>query len=235
MADRRENSVLFSLRELREIENERVKNEEETERSRLEAEAQAKRDEEQRRLMEEEARVRREREDRERAVREDALRLQETEKRAQIEAATRLEQTRIEAEAQARAAAKKFPTGAVVSGVIALVLISGGIVGYLIYNHNQELIRERTALEAKAEAEKQRIAAESKAELERQKKQLDELRAQLEKATDDKERNRIRAEIAAKSSGSHPSSSGKPKSDSGKSKSIDIDTKTNDPTGGLGF
>src|SRR5581483_749286 len=127
MAERRENSVLFSLRELRGIEEKRVKGEEEAEHARIEAKRRA-----------EEDRVRAEQESRERAAREDQLRLQEAERRAQIEAAAKLEQHRIEAEARARMDAKKFPVGAVVGGVLALVVVAGIVMAVLVHNHNEE-------------------------------------------------------------------------------------------------
>src|SRR5215475_12807014 len=170
MAERRENSVLFSLRELRGIEEERVKGEEEAERARIEAERRA-REEEIRRAKEaeeakrraEEERVRRDIEDKERVVREGELRLKESERRAQIEAAAKLEQARIEAEARARIEGKKFPTTQVVAGVIGLVLLAGGIMAYLVYNHNEELARTQAELTRKADEERKKLVAEDQA------------------------------------------------------------------------
>ena len=124
MAERRENSVLFSLNELRNIESDRVRGEEEAERARIEAERRAREDEirrakeaEEAKRRAEEDRVRRDIEEKERIVRENELRLKESERRAQIEAAAKLEQARIEAEARARIEGKKFPTTQVVAGV----------------------------------------------------------------------------------------------------------------------
>ena len=174
MAERRENSVLFSLNELRNIESDRVKGEEDAERARIEAERRA-REEEIRRAKEaeeakrraEEDRVRRDIEDKERIVRENELRLKESERRAQIEAAARLEQARIEAEARARIEGKKFPTMQVVAGVVALVVLAGGTMGYLVYNHNQELARTQAEAaqrldEAQKKAQAERLAEEKK-------------------------------------------------------------------------
>src|SRR5579864_7160734 len=160
MAERRENSVLFSLNELRNIEQDRVRSEEEAERQRIEAERRA-REEEIRRAKEaeeakrraEEDRVRKEIEDKERVHREGELRLKESERRAQIEAAAKLEQARIEAEARARIEGKKFPTTQVVGGIIALVLFAGSVMGYLVYNHNQELARAQAENQAKLDAQ----------------------------------------------------------------------------------
>src|SRR6266568_1780172 len=151
MAERRENSVLFSLNELRNIEQDRVRGEEEAEQARIEAERRA-REEEIRRAKEE--RVRRDIDDKERIVRESELRLKESERRAQIEAAARLEQARIEAEARARIEGKKFPTTQVVAGVVGLVVLAGSIMGYLVYNHSQELTRTQAELTRKADEER---------------------------------------------------------------------------------
>src|SRR5205085_1495635 len=91
----RDNSVLFSLKELRQIEEERVKQEEDAERARLEAERRAKdeaerlaRDEAERKVRDEQDRVSRAQAERERQIREEQMRL-EAEKR---ENAAKLEQ-----------------------------------------------------------------------------------------------------------------------------------------------
>ena len=82
-SDRAENSVLFSLKELRRIENERVKAEADARKARAEAERRAKaeaearaRDEESRRVREEEERRQRAENEREARLREDRLRLE---------------------------------------------------------------------------------------------------------------------------------------------------------------
>src|SRR5438552_7105193 len=166
MAERRENSVLFSLNELRNIEQDRVRGEEEAEQARIEAERRA-REEEIRRAKEaeeakrraEEDRIRRDIEDKERIVRESELRLKEAERRAQIEAAAKLEQARIEAEARARIEGKQFPTTQVVAGVIALVVLAGSIMGYLVHSHNEELARTQVELQQKADMERKKLQA----------------------------------------------------------------------------
>ncbi|HEX8950952.1 MAG TPA: hypothetical protein VF997_07615 [Polyangia bacterium] len=244
MAERRENSVLFSLNELRNIESDRVRGEEEAERARIEAERRA-REEEIRRAKEaeeakrraEEDRVRRDIEEKERIVREDGLRLKESERRAQIEAAAKLEQARIEAEARARIEGKKFPTTQVVAGVIGLVVLAGATMGYLVYNHNQELARTQAELTQKADQERKALMAEQAAQQAKLNKELDDLKGQLEKASSDAERAQIRAKMAqtaaakARPAPSHDSKSAK--AEGGKSKPAIKDT--NDPLGGLGL
>ena len=58
MAERRDNSVLFSLKELRQIEDERIRMEQEAERARIEQDLQAKADAERRAREEEERKIR---------------------------------------------------------------------------------------------------------------------------------------------------------------------------------
>jgi hypothetical protein len=242
MAERRENSVLFSLRELRNIEDERVKGEEEAEQARMEAERRAKeeairraKEEEERKIAEAEERVLRDRQERDRHEREQQTRLQESERRAQIEAAAKLEQARIEAEARARMDAKKFPIGAVVGGVIGLIVLAGGIMGYLVHEHNVELAQQQHELQAKADADRKKIEAEAAAQSAALKKELEELQGQLDKASNDAERAQIRAKmLAAQSTHAKPAASSK-KGTGDAPKKAGIKTDTSDPLGGLGL
>jgi colicin import membrane protein len=221
MSDRRENSVLFSLRELRSIEEDRVKQEVDAEQARIEAERRAREEEIRRAKEAEEATiraaedaVRREREEKERAEREAQLRLQESERRAQIEAATRLEQSRIEAEARAKMEGKKFPTGTVVGVVAGIILLVGGTFGYLIYQKDIEHKREAAQLAAQAAAKEKALIAEKEAAQRKAEAQQRELEAQLAKATTDAERAVIRARMNDQA---RPHSSGSAsKGDSGK-------------------
>jgi colicin import membrane protein len=241
MAERRENSVLFSLRELRNIEDERVKTEEEAERARIEAERRAKeeairlaREEEERKIREAEDRVRREREDQERAERDHQVRLHEAERRAQLDAAGKLEQARIEADARARIEAKKFPVGAVVGGVIGLIVLALGTMSYLVHQHNEELTQQRAAAQAKLESEQKRLQAEAAAQAAALKRELDDLNNQLKNANSDVERARIRQKMLEAQSGSaHKTAAATGKKDDKSKKTLD--TKTNDPLGGLGL
>ncbi len=242
MAERRENSVLFSLRELRNIEDERVKGEEEADRARMDAERRAKeeaiqraKDEEERKIREAEDRARREREERERHEREGQLRLQESERRAQIEAGAKLEQARIEAEAKARIEAKKFPVGAVVGGVLGLLVVLGGLGGYYFHMQNVEHAQQQAELQARADAERKKIQAEAAAQAASLKKELDDLQGQLDKASDDATRAQIRAKMLATAEAHRkPAAAATKKSGDEKPKKT-IDTKTSDPLGGLGL
>jgi colicin import membrane protein len=245
MAERRENSVLFSLNELRNIEQDRVKGEEEAERARIESERRAREEEIRRAKEAEEAKVRaieerqrRDVEEKERVEREHDLRLKESERRAQIEAAARLEQARIEAEARARIEGKKFPTTQVVGGVIALVVFAASIMGYLVYSHNQELARTQAEMQAKAQEREKQLVAQQEIDRQKLEAQLSALQGELSKAKTDEERAKIRAQMAATATArahvsSKPSRGGEDRPAATPKKAAVKDT--NDPLGGLGL
>ena len=194
---RETNSVLFSLRELRRIEDDRVKKEQDEARARADADRAAKeaaeraaRDAEERRRLDEEERARRAQADQEARQREDAMRLQEAERRARVEGEVRINEERMRLDAQHRA--KHSPVKAVVGVAAVLVLIGGGL-GYKMYSQHQEEL-------AKVQAEKERIAkdaAKAKAELESRIAGIEkDMNDKLAKAGTDAERERIRAEAA---------------------------------------
>ena len=154
-----ENSVLFSLRELRRIEDDRVKKEQDAARAKAESERQAKeaadqaaRDAEDRRVRDEAERARQAREAEEHREREGNLRLQEAERRARVEGEMRINEERMRLEIQHKK--KHSPVKAMVGVAGVLVLIGGG-VGYKMYSdHQREL--------AVAREEKARVEVEAK-------------------------------------------------------------------------
>jgi len=108
MSERRENSVLFSLKELRNIEDGRQKKEKDEAEARLEADRATKlaaeravRDEEERKVREEQDRLRRIEDDKESRSREEQMRLQEAERRARVEGEVRLQEERLRLEVHA--------------------------------------------------------------------------------------------------------------------------------------
>ncbi len=145
MAERKESSVLFSLRELRSIEEERIAEEEaarrraEEERRRAveEAERRAREEQEARRAAAEEA-ERRGREEVEKRHREERLRVEEAERRARVEAQASLEQQRLHKEMELRAMElqKKRPTALIAIATILLLAVGG--LGFLAYKKTQE-------------------------------------------------------------------------------------------------
>ena len=159
MAEKKESSVLFSLRELREIEEERIQ-EEHTAKKRAEEDRIRAQQEAERRAREEEEGRRRAAEQAERAAREavenrereERLRVEEAERRARVEAQAHLEQQRMHKELEIRAieAQKSKPTWLIaVAGGLVLVV---GILGYWAYNRSQEADRDKAESEARLAA-----------------------------------------------------------------------------------
>lgn len=187
MAERKENSVLFSLNELRSIEEERQQEavnskrraEEERVRQQMEAERRAREEAEARRRAAEDA-ERSARESAERQQREERLRLEEAERRARVEAQAQLEQQRLSQEMQIRAmeAQKKRPTGLIALAAILVVAVVG--LGVFLYQRGEESDRRAQAL-AEYQAEVEQRAQEMRRLNEEQTKLIDELK----KAGDD--------------------------------------------------
>ncbi|HEU5055386.1 MAG TPA: hypothetical protein VFU21_02620 [Kofleriaceae bacterium] len=159
MAEKKESSVLFSLRELREIEEERIQ-EEQTAKKRAEEERIRAQQEAERRAREEEEARRRAAEEAERAARdaverrerEERLRVEEAERRARVEAQADIEQQRMQKELEIRAieAQKKKPTWLIaVAGGLVLVV---GILGYWAYNRSQQADEDKRKFEAERAA-----------------------------------------------------------------------------------
>jgi colicin import membrane protein len=180
MAEKRENSVLFSLRELKNIEEDRVKEEhddrkrrDEEIRAAKEAEERAARDAAERARRDAEEAERRRFDEIERQKREEQLRLDESERKARVEAQMKLEEQRLkmEIDAQAMHGAKKSPKALIaISGILVLVVAVGGFFAYNTIQENekkQQLLRAQ-AIQAQADndalkKELDRLAAEGEA------------------------------------------------------------------------
>ncbi|MFL5303819.1 MAG: hypothetical protein ACJ8F1_01345 [Polyangia bacterium] len=202
MSERRENSVLFSLKELRRLEDDRVQREQdeltarrEAERAAREAAERAAREEEERIRRAEEERLRRADEEKQARLREEQLRLEEAERRARVEADMQLQQERMRLEVQARA--KNSPVKAVIGASLVIIAVAGGL-GYKMYQqHQTEMAAQRAQMalieqqKARIEAEKAKAEAEYKTQLAAIQKEADEKMAH---ATSDIERARIRDE-----------------------------------------
>jgi len=196
----RENSVLFSLKELRNIEEDRVKQEEHARQAAIEAERRAKeeairraKEEDEQRAIAERDRLARLEQEKERQMREERLRVEESERRARVEAAARLEEARIHAEVQAKAQMKKAPVGAIVGAVVAVVVLAGGALGYVlgVYVPAQ---REEQARIAAAEQERaiKKAVQDAKDQLSM------EYDTKINNAKDEAERARLKAEKIAR-------------------------------------
>jgi hypothetical protein len=195
MSERPENSVLVSLRELRGIEDDRLKREQEEARARAEAaraakeaaERRAVQDAEDRRRAEED-RVRRAEEDKLARIREEQLRIEEADRRARVEGELKLQEQKMRLEIQSRAE-RRSPLKAIV-GVAAVVILIAGVVVYRIQAANQAEIAER---ERAAQDERERHRA-SQAELERKLTAISrDMEAKLKLANGEAEQARIRA------------------------------------------
>jgi hypothetical protein len=198
MSDRHENSVLVALRELRGIEDERVKREQEEARARIEAERAAKEAAERRAREEaaalraaEEDRLRRIEEEKIAKVREEQLRIEEADRRARVDGEMKLQEQRMRLEIQARAG--KSPLKAI-AGVTILLLGIGGVVLYKVNAANKAEIAER---ERRAEQDRAAIAAAKAAQAETEKRLAaitHDMEQKLKAAKTDAERAQIRME-----------------------------------------
>ena len=192
-----ENSVLFSLRELRRIEDDRVKKEQDAAKAKADAERQAREDSERRareaeeqRIRDEQERARLAREAEDQRQRDDHMRLQEAERRARVEGEMRINEERMRLEIQHRK--KHSPVKAIVSVTAVLVLIGGGVWYKMHSDHQAELAAER--------AEKERIATEARkkeAELEAKLQGIEKnMQRALADAKTEEDRQKIRAAAA---------------------------------------
>jgi hypothetical protein len=162
-----ENSVLFSLRELRRIEDDRVKKEQDAARAKAEAERQAKeaaeqaaREAEERRIRDEAERARMAREAEEQREREGNLRLQEAERRARVEGEMRINEERMRLEIQHK---KKHSPIKAVLGVTGVLVLIGGGVGFKMYSDHQKELAAAREEKARVEIEAKKKQAEVEA------------------------------------------------------------------------
>ena len=217
--EKRENSVLFSLRELRTIEESRVKEEEDAAQAAEQARIRARLDAERRAKEEEDAKVRaaeeaarHEREMADKRLREEQMRIQEAEARARAEHQANLEASRLAHEMEIRKveASKKRPTWLVITVGVAVVAAAIAIfVTIQKINEREKADRDRRA----AQVEKDKADAARKAAEEAQRllevevegfrtrladlgKQMDQANADLAAANTQADRDRAAARQA---------------------------------------
>ena len=202
--EKRENSVLFSLRELREIEEKRVLDEETTARNAEAERLLAAQNAERRAKEEQEAAVRaaaeserRAREDAERRQREEQLQLQASESRARIEAQAKLDAQRLQQEMEIRKqqAANSRPTWLIAT--VAVLVIAGGATGYIFYQRHQEA-QKVAALNAAALEEERKATEELSKKIDEALGGIAEVDARIAAAQTDAEREKLKAELAVK-------------------------------------
>lgn len=205
-----ESSVLFSLKELMTIEEDRIKTEEqetaraaaEAERARLEAERQAREAEEARKRAEEERRRAEEQRRREEAARLEAIQRAEVEKaRAEAEQRARLEAMTAQQEHERQLAAlnqdkgKKRLRNILIAGA-AVVVLGGGTAGYFVWKNAEE----NAAIQAQKDAEAARLREEAEKkqrELEGKLAQISELEERIAAAAGNAEElERLQKQLA---------------------------------------
>ncbi|MBI4703712.1 MAG: hypothetical protein HY744_21590, partial [Deltaproteobacteria bacterium] len=210
MAEEQDSSVLFSLKELMNIEEDRIRSEDDerhrtaaaAEQARIEAERRAREEEEARIRAEQERRRTEEQRAREEAARLDAMRQAEIE-RARTEAE---QQARIQAMAAQQAHERELAMIksdktrrrmrlALVAGSL-IVVLGIGLGGWKAYTWHQETqMREAATRDALERAKKQ--AEEARRQQEESERKIAELMKNLDSAKDESERARIREALAA--------------------------------------
>jgi hypothetical protein len=183
---REENSVLFSLKELRKLEDERCHEEEQQELARLEAERRRLLEEAEARraaeaaLRAEEERRQREQYEREQKERERELAERAREQRVVFEQQLMLEQARAEAEARAAAELRPHSRWSWLPAVVVIVAVTVGACMWLVRAGDQKALRDRLAQEARQEAERRAILRSEDEARRRVEREMADLKARLE-------------------------------------------------------
>jgi colicin import membrane protein len=210
MSEQKESSVLFSLKELMSLEEDRIRSEEADKSARAHADEQARLAAERAARDAEEARIRAEEERRraeEQRSREETARL-EAIRQAEVERA------RMEAEGQARIAAmsaqqsherqleairtdkgKKTLRNVLIGGVV-LVLAIGGTVGFVVYDNTMKAEQREKDLQAEAaiaKEEKDKLQAQLKAQADTVKN----LESSVANEKDERKKAELQAQLAA--------------------------------------
>jgi len=204
--EKRENSVLFSLRELRQIEENRVQEEEDAVRRDREAKLRAEQEEARRVRDAEDARIKSERDEqvrienaREAAEREARMRVEAHEAAERQKHHAALEQERLQHEMAIRReeARKKRPTWMLAVTAIALV----GAIGFIYWGiqSKNESEADKTARIQAEETSKQAIkdARDAREKLDAVQRSLEDLDTKVAKAVSDVANAKDRADILA--------------------------------------
>jgi colicin import membrane protein len=208
MSEQKESSVLFSLKELMSLEEDRIRTEEAdkaasvaaAEKARVEAERAARDAEEARIRAEEERRRMDELRSREEAARHEAIRQAEIEKaRVEAEQQARLQAMAAQQQHEQNLAALKHDEGkkklrnALIIGGVAVVLIGGGATYLVVQNSARQQAELATIAAQKAQAEDE--AKKRDAQLKEQAAKIDGLLNQLSSAKDDAQRLALQKQL----------------------------------------
>lgn len=240
MGERKEDSVLLALSELKKIQEDRRQEEEDEERKkqddlRLAREAEVKKaqDEEDRKKRDAEEKIRREAEDTARMHREERIRVASEAERARAEAEVKAQHELNLHQATLEAKHKKVPW--VPIGIVGAVVLAGA--AWMVMQSQQEAA-EQQAIQMRQAEELKRQKAETErlqAEIEQSERRSKELEAKLAAAGTEEERDRIRGEMANERARVNriKGSRGSPKpAPPAAKKGIKLDD-TDDPLGGL--
>jgi colicin import membrane protein len=208
MSEQKESSVLFSLKELMSLEEDRIRSEEAekaaaaaaAEKARLDAERAARDAEEARIRAEEERRRLDEQRSREEAARHEAIRQAEierarveAEKQAQLQAMAAQQQHEAQLAALKHDEGKKKLRNALIIGGVGVVLV-GGISIFLAVQSSQHQQQELAAAAMKAQAAED-DAKRQKAALEESQRKTEGLLSQLASAKDDAQRLALQKQL----------------------------------------
>ncbi|MEK6607668.1 MAG: hypothetical protein AABZ30_08410 [Myxococcota bacterium] len=201
MAERKEDSVLMSLRELQRIEKERVRAEQEDERQKLDFERRTRedvdrkaREESERKAREGEEARRRAADEQARQEREERLRLEEAERKARIEAHMHLETERMRIDAHAKASQKKHIPWVPIGAALGVLVLIAGALGVMFVKKQRESASEQQALHAQLDREK-REREEMETRMAESDRKLRELNDKLQQVTTDAERAELQEKI----------------------------------------
>jgi len=208
MAEQKESSVLFSLKELMGLEEDRIREEEAQKEAaaraaheaKLAAERAAREAEEARIRAEEEERHREEQRRKEEGTRLEAIRNAEIERaRAEAEHNARLASVAAQQQHEATMAAltqdRHKKRLQIMVGVIGGVLLIGGVTGVVLYQQNKAENERRAMNEAASRKEAEEKLDRLRREFELASKKEAELSRSLASAKDEAERVRLQAEL----------------------------------------
>ena len=210
MADQKESSVLFSLKELMNLEEDRIRQEDNDKKKKEQAELQARADaevrareaEENRLRAEEERRRQDEQRTREGAARVEGIRHAEVEKArtdAENEARLRAMQQQQEHERQLAALSqdkKKKQLTYVVVGIAALLVVGGAGTGFALYKTGKDAADEKARLEQQAR-EKDAQLAKLQADFKAQADAVSQAQSEAAGAKSEVEKQAALAKLAA--------------------------------------
>ncbi len=120
--------------------------------------------------------------------------------------------------------------GPIIGIVCAVLFLGGGVMFYVIHKHGVELREQQAAMQAKAEADRRTLVAQQEEDQRKLREELSGLQAQLDKASNDAERAKIRQQMLA-AQATHRAAGAKKVAGSTEVKKTNV--KTNDPLGGL--